>query len=380
MTRRRIGIAGWAVRTGLGYMNYDMWHLGFADTWLAVEHPKVGFDSQVLPPEALQATSSASSAVYRDFLDAIDILVFCERPVTYQFPLVQEAKRRGILTCCIPMMEWLPPISSAAPWLNLVDVMWAPTLWSGQELRKRAEQAQRKKLRIPWLTQIHGGRWGVNLSRFPFCVRHKCNEFLFCNGFGGAYARKGLEALRAACWRVPDVPVLLRSQRDGCDNLPRAVELLVDNAEQPYEIYQRGDVLLAPSRFEGLGLQLYEAQACGLPVITTAGAPMDECRPMDFIPARKGMATLNKWSVVTYEADVLRLAELMRQYHGIALTDISMAARRNVEENFSLADTLGQLREVLESRFTPRPLAPPRKLSKNSRPTIEEARRRRRPR
>lgn len=377
MTRRRIGIAGWAVRTGLGYMNYDMWNLGFADTWLAVEHPKIGFDTQVLPAGALQATSGASAAVYRDFLDAIDVLVFCERPVTYQFPLVQEAKRRGLLVCCIPMMEWLPPIGPSSPWLNGVDVMWAPTQWSAQELQKRAGQAQRKKLRIPWLSQIHGGRWGVNLARFPFRVRDKCNEFLFCNGFGGAHARKGLDALRAACWRVPDVPVCLRSQRDGCENLPKSVRLLVENTDQPAELYQCGDVLLAPSRFEGLGLQLYEAQACGLPVITTAGSPMDECRPMDFIQARKGMATLHKWSVVTYEADVAHLAKLMRQYHGIALTDISMAARQNVEENFNLTDTLAQLREVLESRFVPRITPAVRKVPRHSRPTIEEARRRR---
>ncbi len=41
-------------------------------------------------------------------------------------------------------------------------------------------------------------------------------------------------------------------------------------------LFAASDVCLAPSRWEGLGLHLFEALAMGIPVITTAAPPMDE--------------------------------------------------------------------------------------------------------
>ncbi len=41
-------------------------------------------------------------------------------------------------------------------------------------------------------------------------------------------------------------------------------------------LYHLGDVYVYPSRLEGIGLTMAEAQACGLPTITTDNAPMNE--------------------------------------------------------------------------------------------------------
>lgn len=41
-------------------------------------------------------------------------------------------------------------------------------------------------------------------------------------------------------------------------------------------IYRMADVLVAPSRYEGFGLTVIEAQACGVPVITTSGTALEE--------------------------------------------------------------------------------------------------------
>ena len=41
-------------------------------------------------------------------------------------------------------------------------------------------------------------------------------------------------------------------------------------------IYRLADVLVAPSRYEGFGLTVIEAQACDVPVITTTGTAQQE--------------------------------------------------------------------------------------------------------
>jgi glycosyltransferase involved in cell wall biosynthesis len=50
------------------------------------------------------------------------------------------------------------------------------------------------------------------------------------------------------------------------------------------EAYREADLLLFPSRMEGLSLAVAEAMACGLPVLTCEGSSMDE-----FVPAEGGI-------------------------------------------------------------------------------------------
>jgi len=50
------------------------------------------------------------------------------------------------------------------------------------------------------------------------------------------------------------------------------------------DLYHDGDVCVLPSHWEGLGLQLLECQAAGLPLVTTDAPPMNECRPFRTVP------------------------------------------------------------------------------------------------
>ena len=58
----------------------------------------------------------------------------------------------------------------------------------------------------------------------------------------------------------------------------RRIELVTADlpAEQYLSMFAAADVCLAPSRWEGLGLHLYEATALGVPTITNDNAPMNE--------------------------------------------------------------------------------------------------------
>ena len=63
----------------------------------------------------------------------------------------------------------------------------------------------------------------------------------------------------------------------GAARDPRVEVLLADlPADEHLRLFAAADVCVAPSRWEGLGLHLYEAMALGLPVITNDNPPMNE--------------------------------------------------------------------------------------------------------
>jgi glycosyltransferase involved in cell wall biosynthesis len=95
--------------------------------------------------------------------------------------------------------------------------------------------------------------------------------------------RKVIRAFRKA--RGEHLRLLINAQvprndellRDAAEADPR-IELMLE--DEPEEEHRRRfascDVCLAPSRWEGLGLPLYEATAFGLPIITNDKPPMSE--------------------------------------------------------------------------------------------------------
>jgi len=58
----------------------------------------------------------------------------------------------------------------------------------------------------------------------------------------------------------------------------RRIELITEDlpTERYLELLGAADVCLAPSRWEGLGLHLYEATALGVPIVTNDNPPMNE--------------------------------------------------------------------------------------------------------
>jgi glycosyltransferase involved in cell wall biosynthesis len=344
----RVGVVGWASRTGNGQINRDLWDIGFAQAWLVPEHPLLGIEEHLCPPEAMRCRVEGDDEIYRTFLDSIDALVFIERPYLMHFDLVGEARKRGVLTCCVPMMEWLP----YEQWAVDVDVMWAPTQYSLGDLSAFAVEVRAKGGKCRWEADGRiGGRWGVRVDQFPYRQRGTVERFLFCNGHGGALGRKGALCVAAASRLAPEIPILFRTQRDmDLPVMSRSVELLYDNAPEKWNIYDRGDVLLAPSRFEGLGHQHYEAQACGLPVITTNAPPMDECRPIASLPATRSEASLCGRPFAVWDAVPETLAQVMHAFHGTDVSRNSRDGREFIETERNLSVIAADLRRDLEFR------------------------------
>jgi glycosyltransferase involved in cell wall biosynthesis len=329
----RVGLVGWNTRTGLGYQNRDIAvHLPVA-RWLAPRHPKF----TTLPPPRLAGEYWApwcrprSPRRLRSWLTGLDWLLFVEHP--YLPGVVRHARDMGISVACVPNWEWL---SVDTDWLPHVDLMICPTRHTYRMLR-----GWRRDLGFAW--DIVHVPWPIDPGRFPYRRRERCGRFLFIDGTGGVrarradgsvigYHRKGAELVAATARLLQPVPFLLYSQRGHLPALPDNVEVRPPPQDNR-ELYEDGDVCVQPSHWEGLGLQLLECQAAGLPLVTTDAAPMNECRPFRAVPATQTELVFVHGDQPV-EASVIRpetLAETLLALHGADLREASEGARAYIE-------------------------------------------------
>ena len=280
----QIGLIGWNTRTGVGYQNRDLaQHLEVA-RWLALPHPRYRrlpqphFAGEYLAPW----TRWASSGWLRAWLDGLDWLLFVEHPIVPG--LVQLAREMGVRVACVPNWEFISP---AVEWLGYVDLMLCPTAHTFRLLRR-----WRQEFGFAWDAVY--APWPIDPKRFDFRRRQRCSKFLFVNGNGGLkatyssgretdYRRKGIEVITAAAKLLRTTPFLVYSQSRDLPAMPSNVEIR-PAPDDNRKLYVDGDVCVQPSHWEGLGLQLLECQAAGLPLVTTDAPPMNECEPFRVVP------------------------------------------------------------------------------------------------
>lgn len=118
-------------------------------------------------------------------------------------------------------------------------------------------------------------------------------------------------------------------------------------------LYHKGDVYVYPATLDGLGLTLYEAISCGLPVIATDVGPMNEV-----INANNGyLVSVEKyysrsdgyyWPLAVVDKN--SLLDAMNYYieHFESIDSLSIAARKDAVQNWNLENRSDQFESIIE--------------------------------
>lgn len=333
----RVGLIGWNTRTGLGYQNRDLAvHLPVA-RWLAPRHPRLPTLSRPRMSGEYRTSGCRGIAAreLRAWLSGLDWLLFVEQP--YLPRAAQHAREMGISVACVPNWEWL---TIGLDWLPYVDLMICPTRIAYRMLRQ-----WRRDLGFAW--DVVYLPWPIDPERFSYRRRERCRQFLFVNGTAGvrarradgsetSYHRKGVELIVATARLLKSVPLLVYSQDRDLPAVPDNVEIRRAPNENR-DLYLDGDVCVQPSHWEGLGLQLLECQAAGLPLVTTDAPPMNECQPFRAVPAAETELVF-VYGDQPVDSHVIRpeaLAEALHEIHGRDLREASQQARTYIEQERS---------------------------------------------
>jgi glycosyltransferase involved in cell wall biosynthesis len=129
--------------------------------------------------------------------------------------------------------------------------------------------------------------WGIHPELFAYAREPDGGPVTFFYPAGFLSKRKPVREILKAFGRLrdEDVRLIVKGQVEReVERLERAarkdprIEVVLTDlpTDEHLRLFASADVCVAPSRWEGLGLHLYEATALGLPVITNDNPPMNE--------------------------------------------------------------------------------------------------------
>ncbi len=317
----KIGLVGWASDTGVGMELRDTAaSLPDCEKFLM---PHRGRPSQ---PDSNETALNGWDPVVRmnAWIDTVkpDVVLTWETPVDWRFPEIWG--RKGVRWVCVVHYDWFEPVRAH-------EYIRADLIAPNEQCRDgiRVHGLDSTVLPVP-----------VDLNRLRFKERKYGHRFVTVYGQGGPHDRRSIKEIVEA-WRgiafAP--PLTIKAQKKPVEiegELPRVVGIDLENVATTAELYEEQDVALFPSKFEGVGLSLIEAQACGLPVITTDMEPMRTLAPDLLIPASP--STVEIMNHHRIPAAFPSIEALRRAVDGIMGKDIralSYAARKRVEDKFS---------------------------------------------
>lgn len=336
----RLAVVGWAADSGVGRELVD-----------AVRH---------LPVSSGFIMSNPSKPTRKDLVSGIPC-VFTECQglslVGDMTEFLKVHRPDTVLTWEVPGSWDFPSMWAKAriKWVHVVHWDWfAPAhigFWRSAKLISPNEMC-RHELQKYGLVSVHLPV-PVDTDRLTFRERKRADLFISVYGYGGLENRRSLPEIFAAWAGIPNPPPLRiyaqqRPTEVAGPAVPAGVEVFLGNTPEPADLYSEGDVAVQPSRYEGVGISMLEAQACGLPVVAINAPPMDEVAPDLGIPVASILSVrlMNK-DIPSYVPSVDGLKRRIEELRGKDISELSRRVRRRVEDKFSWKALGGRWMEAL---------------------------------
>ena len=260
----RLGVVSYTnVNSGVGVVARDIVDNAPVDSFLSV--PTVKGREQWLERQVNGMPDSQTLNAYLDRFKP-DILIGIEtffRPEVYAV-----CRKRGVKTCLIVMHEAYIEGRHSPDWFL------CPTRVAFDRV------GEPNKVYFDW---------PIDVRPFTFTKRTEARRFLHVMGYGSGARCGGSGFNRRQTREVcdgfrslpnPDITLTVHCQEDWrqeyghCED--SRVVYRLQNLPTPAEVYAGFDVLIQPDAYAGLNRPLLEAKACGMPVLTTDAAPMNE--------------------------------------------------------------------------------------------------------
>ncbi|AFW95351.1 glycosyl transferase [Anabaena sp. 90] len=217
-----------------------------------------------------------------------------------------------------------------------------------------------------WHPQAFYVPWGTNISIFKPQNFEPSNadKITFFHSCGYSPKRKGTDfVIEAFKNTTKPAKLIIHSQVDLIKALPEQSQVIQELKDQGSleciektvtapGLYHLGDVYVGPSRLEGLGLPMIEAQACGLPLVTCDNPPMNEfvIEGVSYTAKIERLWSRNDgyyWPQCS--PNIQNLTEILDLYAGefSNIHKLKRDARRYAEDNFNWMDRAEQINFIL---------------------------------
>ena len=227
--------------------------------------------------------------------------------------LAKAARDCGVKVFGIPMYEYL--LSPSIAFFKSYHKLICPVKCCKDKLDK-----------LGFDTAVHIP-WGMDREIFKPDFRKLDDtpvRMVHISGWGGFRKRRGTEETIKAFKESKCVDgarlLITRQTHDNFKTSGWVDGIKVEYGTMPREEiikrYQASDVMIAPSRFTGLGLTLLEAMNCGVPVVTVDAEPMNEhITKMTGAAAKvREFIDLEGVYVKSAEVDVLDMGKILKRF------------------------------------------------------------------
>jgi 1,2-diacylglycerol 3-alpha-glucosyltransferase len=266
----------------------------------------------------------------------------------YQFAEIAALRRRGVKTVGRFVWERFSEGHADAA-LEAFDVIYSLT---------RAEQRRYRErfgIESPYVA------WGCHPDLSRIAPRRDPERVVFHYHAGLLGKRKPYEQVIEAFMRTSDrgLRLLVKAQVERrmkflrrAAKRDRRIELVLEDlpTAEHLQRFADCDVCLAPARWEGLGLHLYEALAFGMPIVTNDKPPMDELVEDGFngLLVRSHRDGTANSGIPAYSPDVEDLARAIERLADLELRERLAAGAREMAARRSWERTVADVGGLLE--------------------------------